>query len=170
MFDLIIGFIEIGVAVILIEFNYMFNLSLSLLIFGGFHIGKRILSRKGKLVMSEEERKAIEDLKILCDEVLKQDNCDRYDNYSPCEKMKMVDTVLNYIEELENKIPTPNNEVPVEYQTNIFVDKREVVMKDKIRDKIKELENMRNTTITSEGFNIFNGEIVVLKELLEENK
>lgn len=44
------------------------------------------------------------------------------------------------------------------------------IPKQKIRDKIKELENMRNTTITSEGFNIFNGEIVVLKELLEENK
>lgn len=60
MIDLIIGFIEIGVGVMLIEFNYMFNLGISLLILGGFYIGKRILSREGKIVMSEEERKAIE--------------------------------------------------------------------------------------------------------------
>lgn len=41
-------------------------------------------------------------------------------------------------------------------------------IKTKIRDKIKELEKMRDTSITSETFNIFNGEIIVLKELLEE--
>ena len=45
--------------------------------------------------------------------------------------------VHRYIEELEKKIPTPSNEVPVEYQTLIVVDKREAFMKDKIRDKIK---------------------------------
>lgn len=49
-------------------------------------------------------------------------------------------TVLAYIEQLEKKIPTPSNEVPVEYQTLILVDKRDAVMKSEIRDKIKELE------------------------------
>ena len=44
------------------------------------------------------------------------------------------------------------------------------IPKQKIRAKIRELENMRNTTITSEGFNILNGEIVVLKELLGEGE
>lgn len=44
--------------------------------------------------------------------------------------------------------------------------KENSISKNKISDKIKELENMRNTSITSEAFNIFNGEIIVLKELL----
>lgn len=44
------------------------------------------------------------------------------------------------------------------------------IPKQKIRAKIRELENMRDTTITSEGFNILNGEIVVLKEILGEDE
>ncbi len=51
-----------------------------------------------------------------------------------------IDKVLAYIEELEKMIPTPSNEVPVEYQTSIYVDKRDAVMKSEIIDKIKELE------------------------------
>ena len=54
---------------------------------------------------------------------------------------RCFDKVLNYIEELENMIPTPSNEVPVEYQTDIWVNKKDAVMKSKIRDKIKELED-----------------------------
>ena len=33
--------------------------------------------------------------------------------------------------------PTPENEVPVEYQTVVFVDKRDAVMKSEIKDKIE---------------------------------
>jgi uncharacterized protein YejL (UPF0352 family) len=44
------------------------------------------------------------------------------------------------------------------------------IPKQKIRAKIRELENMRDTTITSEGFNILNGEIIVLKEILGEEE
>ena len=45
-----------------------------------------------------------------------------------------VEVLLKYVSELEKQIPTPDNEVPVEYQTSIYVDKRDAVMKDKIRD------------------------------------
>lgn len=65
-----------------------------------------------------------------------------------CEKMKedciynqAIDKVIEYIEELEKMIPTPSNEVPLEYQTLILVDKKDAVMKSEIRDKIKFLEN-----------------------------
>lgn len=51
-----------------------------------------------------------------------------------------IEILLSYIEELEKMIPTPSNEVPVEYQTDIWVNKRDAVMKSEIRDKIKELE------------------------------
>ena len=39
----------------------------------------------------------------------------------------------------------------------------------KVKDKIKEIKRLRDRTITSEGFNILNGEVIVLEELLEEN-
>lgn len=42
------------------------------------------------------------------------------------------------------------------------------IPKSKIKEKIQEITNMRDTTITSEGYNILNGEIVVLQDLLEE--
>lgn len=57
------------------------------------------------------------------------------------DEKRCFDKVLNYIEELENMIPTPSNEVPVEYQTDIWVNKRDAVMKSEIRDKIKELDD-----------------------------
>ena len=44
------------------------------------------------------------------------------------------------------------------------------ISKQKVKDKIKEIKRLRDRTITSEGFNILNGEVVVLQELLEENK
>lgn len=42
--------------------------------------------------------------------------------------------------------------------------------RQKVKDKIKEIKRLRDRTITSEGFNILNGEVIVLQELLEENK
>ena len=51
-------------------------------------------------------------------------------------------------------------------ENNIY--RNETVSKYKIRNKIKELENMRDTSITSGAFNIFNGEIIVLQGLLGE--
>lgn len=40
--------------------------------------------------------------------------------------------------------------------------------RQKVKDKIKEIKRLRDRTITSEGFNILNGEVIVLQELLEE--
>ena len=54
-------------------------------------------------MIGEEEKDVINDLKILCDEVLGQDDCYRYDNYSASEKMTMISIVLNLIE-TQNKM------------------------------------------------------------------
>ena len=122
---------------------------------------------------------AIEKLKILCDEVLKQDNCDRYDNYSPYEKMAMVDTVLAYIEELEKE----NEEIKEDsccLTTCLRKDKEKLFLKQKVRDKIEELKREfdfyagREHSEWEDGE--FDGEVCddialkigVLKELLEE--
>ena len=81
---------------------------------------------------SKEVSEAIEklaDIKLKC-----------LSNLTGDEK-RCFDKVLNYIEELENMIPTPSNEVPVEYQTDIWVNKKDAVMKSEIRDKIKELKD-----------------------------
>lgn len=52
------------------------------------------------------------------------------------------------------------------FNNGIF--KENFIPKSKIKAKIQELTNMRDTTITCEGYNILNGEIVVLQELMED--
>lgn len=98
MIDLIIGFIKIGVGVMLIEFNYMFNLGISLLILGGFYIGKRILSRKGKIFMSEEEKEVIEFLKKSIKEF-----DDVFSDKTFSQSIERQRTILNLIE-TQNKM------------------------------------------------------------------
>ena len=39
-----------------------------------------------------------------------------------------------------------------------------------VKDKIKEIKRLRDKCITTEGYNIANGEVVVLQELLEGEK
>ncbi len=41
------------------------------------------------------------------------------------------------------------------------------ISKEVIEKKIKELKQMRDTTIVDNAYNIFNGEMIVLQELLE---
>ena len=99
----------------------------------------------------------------------------KYDN----EVRQAIDTVLDYIADLEKenavkeshiKIVSAYNEELEIYKRKHSLIKNHYISKDKIRAKIRELENMRDTTITSEGFNILNGEIVVLKEILGEDE
>ena len=96
---------------------------------------------------------------------------DIYDNEVSINKTKVINeysqsvgTVLTYIEEVEKE----RDGIYADYQDlgkEVYFN---FISKDKIKDKIKELENMRDTSITSEAFNIFNGEIIVLKEILEK--
>ena len=78
--------------------------------------------------------------------------------------------IFKYVSDLEkeNKILTKTNNENA--KSVLDVEKSYKDLLEKIRAKIRELENMRDTTITSEGFNILNGEIVVLKELLGEDE
>ena len=113
---------------------------------------------------SKEVEKAINDLMFIV-------VTDIYDNEVSIDKTKVINeysqsvgTVLDYIKELEKDVKDAMDgyqDLGKEVYFNF-------ISKDKIKDKIKELENMRDTSITSEAFNIFNGEIIVLKELLEE--
>lgn len=75
-----------------------------------------------------------------------------------------LETLLAYIEELEKDVKDAMDgyqDLGKEVYFNF-------ISKDKIKNKIKELENMRDTSITCEAFNIFNGEIIVLQGLLGE--
>ena len=44
------------------------------------------------------------------------------------------------------------------------------ISKQKVKDKIKEIKHLKSRTITNEGYNIMQGEIIVLQELLEEGE
>ena len=61
--------------------------------------------------MSEEEKKAIEDLRKLCIEVLREDELLTYDNYSPSEKMTMVDILLNLVKKQQEEIEKKDKEI-----------------------------------------------------------
>ena len=84
-----------------------------------------------------------------------------------------IDTLLSYIEQLEKQIPTTDNCVPVEWQMSLYVDKRDAVMKDKIRDKIKELEEEKEKYVGYKGLEfsrigVINSQIKVLEEIKGE--
>ena len=70
--------------------------------------------------------------------------------------------------------PTPEHPVPVEYQASVFVDKRNYIPKDKIREKIKQLENKREqlgifkSGIYVNGIYKISLIIAAYKKLLEE--
>ena len=54
--------------------------------------------------------------------------------------MKALENLIVGYKELERKLtPTPDNAVPLEYQTAMYVDKRGYVSKEKIKEKIEEL-------------------------------
>lgn len=48
--------------------------------------------------------------------------------------------------------------------------KENYIPKQVVKDKIKEIKRLRDKCITTEGYNIANGEVVVLQELLEGEK
>ena len=95
-----------------------------------------------------------------------------FEDRTTCKKDDLK-TVLSYIEQLEKMTPTPENEVPVEYQTVVFVDKRDAVMKSEIRDKIKELEEQDELYKGYKGLEfsrtgVINLQIKLLKSIIGE--
>lgn len=80
---------------------------------------------------SEEVEEAINQLKEDVNIIIYGNQI--FEDRTTCEKDDLK-TVLSYIEELEKKIERFNNELDLDYVDNNFVSK------DKIRDKIKELE------------------------------
>ena len=99
-------------------------------------------------MISEEEKKAINDLKILCDEVLGQDDCYRYDNYSASEKMTMVSIVLNLvktqnkmIEWMADDIKDADDCINSEFNDSEFSDYNVQEIIEHFRNKAKESEN-----------------------------
>ena len=68
------------------------------------------------------------------------------------------------IKELEETLEKANNQLDLDYVDQNYISKQ------KIKEKLKEVIRLREKTITSEGYNIANGEAVVLQELLEEGE
>lgn len=95
--------------------------------------------------MAEEENKAIETINLFLNKPVRFKN----KNIIANNEIEAIDIILNLIEKLKKEneefkkqlTPTPEHPVPVEYQTSVFVDKRDYIPKDKIREKIKELDN-----------------------------
>lgn len=158
MIDLIIGFIEIGIGVMLIEFNYMFNLGISLLMVGSFYIGKRILSRKGKIVMNEEEKKAIKLLKDI-------ENNSWSTKYIMSSDSKNATIILNLIEKLENMYNKEYNEHMEMKRQNSVLRNNERILREKNKKAKEYVQNLRQ--YFSEDCQADFGNII---ELLEEEK
>lgn len=56
----------------------------------------------------KEIEEAKKELSKLCIDILQDDNLENYDNTSPFERMNLVKTLLNYIEELEKELGETN--------------------------------------------------------------
>lgn len=112
--------------------------------------------------MTEEEKKAIETLKYLKEDkyILKnlkakikayEDNDDNDEcGYVLSQyEQEAIDTILDLIEKLQKEneeykkqfVPTPEHPISVEYQTSIFVDKRDYISKNIIRKKLDYVDN-----------------------------
>ena len=128
--------------------------------------------------MSKEVEEAIEILKCMrlyfsdC-EVCTDNDC----NEKPCDNLKAIETVLNYIKELEEEKDKLKEGLVKriaycnELEKDLFENcENYVVNKSKIRDKIEEIENDKDYKY----YDMFLHErdientIQVLKELLEE--
>lgn len=68
------------------------------------------------------------------------------------------------IKELEEELAEFNKQLDLDYVDENFIPKQAVI------DKIKEIKYLQSRTITSEAYNIAQGEIIVLQELLEGEK
>ena len=104
----------------------------------------------------------------------------KYDN----EVRQAIDTVLDYIADLEKenavkeshiKIVSAYNEELEIYKRKHSLIKNHYISKDKIRDKIEELENLikeahKELGSASKEFTIYVSQEKILKELLEEEK
>ena len=82
-------------------------------------------------------------------------------------RWEAIDTVLNYIEELEEE------NTNAKYQYDLGYKACEIEFTNKIRDKIKELENLikeahKELGSASKEFTIYVSQEKILKELLEE--
>ena len=77
----------------------------------------------------------------------------------------------NNILELEiDKLNQEKEQYKIVGQTNFvnaFIE-RNYISKDKIREKIKELEQIKNTALTERTIDMKNDKIIVLEQLLEE--
>ena len=107
-----------------------------------------------------------EDIKILEELIQKYRDCgtDGYPSavldFSLC--LGEIEAMIHVIHELRY------NKAQFETQLREKLDlQANSVSKTKIKQKIQELKNMRDTTITAEAFNILHGEVTVLEELLE---
>ena len=107
--------------------------------------------------MSEEEKKAIEIVKGIT-----EDDLLNY-WYGPEEPYNAIQTVLNLLDKQQKEI-----EVLREENFDTVYMKAVADFKDKIREKIKELEQIQNTALTGTTIEIMDYKITILKQLLEE--
>ena len=115
----------------------------------------------------KEEKKAIEMLKDRQKDLLEGSKSDFYSSNRELykEHAEAIDTILNLIEKLqkENLLLSAK-----ENMSAYFEFKREFISKDKIREKIKDLQKDYNNDVFI-GYEKITGEAIKkLKELLEE--
>ena len=125
-----------------------------------------------------EEKEAIKEIKNKF-EYLKNSSIPDYNLIFAIEKvLNLIDKLQKENEELKDKLtPRPDRPIPLEYQTIIYVDKRGYISKDKIRNKIKELEKENEKYFAENGFvpsyiytiTVNNKIIFILQELLGDD-
>lgn len=123
--------------------------------------------------MTEEEKKAIEKLSSKQNETTWVDTIRQIKreeiNDAVITRQKYITTLLNLIQKQQKEIEELKNKIAkrqwVKVKENGEVEPLFYISKDKIRDKIKELEKEKDLYFEKQ---IMQGKIDLLKELLEE--
>lgn len=108
--------------------------------------------------LDKEEKEAIEYIKAF-----------QKDLYGASEKNLMaiyIDRVWNYIDKLQKENTSLKKEIKLMKSVNI---NENFINKEIIRNKIKELEELRDEAITWKLWHIFNSNIYILEELLGDD-
>lgn len=122
--------------------------------------------------MTEEEKKEIEKLKELCDEVLIEDNCYRYDSLSPFEKLSMVKIMLNLIEKQQKEIKKLERKIKIKdeymkYARVSLLDYDGCYDRETGQGKIEDLADLIDYTREILGYAIESNDEVTIYERLD---
>ena len=139
-FEVVVGIVTVLAGVLLIKIGYLTELGSAFLFLGGYHLGKRTMDRKGKIVMSEEERKAVELLKNIENNTWSTKYIMSSDSKNARTLINLIETQNKMIELMADYIKDIDDCINSEFNSSEFSDCNVQEIIEYFRNKAKESE------------------------------